>query len=272
MLQRSGTVDAFNKRFITLSCRDTPLTKAQQIQLFITGLGDPLCTDVALQQPSTLDDAMIFARVYKQRNTSHDIAQPSPTRNYSRQVVKAATPTLTLPSPGVTGDTIPTTVLHLTPIEIAQQRKDIKCFHCNNLFVQGQKKQYKQLFVIEVPVEEGDDEQPPDGNGPTISLHALTGIQPRSGRTMQIYVFINDTKLQALLDSGSTHNFVDSEAASRAWIECAALGNLRVVVANGNHITSSGCCNNLKISIAEEDFFIDYYNLALGSYEMILGV
>jgi hypothetical protein len=62
MLQRSGTVDNFSKRFISLSCHDVSLTEAQQIQLFITRLGDPLRTDVTLQQPSSLDDAIIFAR------------------------------------------------------------------------------------------------------------------------------------------------------------------------------------------------------------------
>jgi hypothetical protein len=43
-------------------------------------------------------------------------------------------------------------------------------------------------------------------------LHTLTGIQPRSDCTMHIYVFINGTKLRALLDSGSTHNFVGRRA------------------------------------------------------------
>jgi hypothetical protein len=46
----------------------------QQIQLFITDLGDPLWMDVALQQPASLDDAIIFARVYEKRNTSWDNA------------------------------------------------------------------------------------------------------------------------------------------------------------------------------------------------------
>jgi hypothetical protein len=61
ILQCTGTADEFCKCFITLSCRDISLTEAQQIQLFITGLGDPLRTNVALQQPSSLDDAIIFA-------------------------------------------------------------------------------------------------------------------------------------------------------------------------------------------------------------------
>jgi hypothetical protein len=84
MLWRTGTVDKFSKRFIALSYRDTSLTEPLQIQFFITGLRDPLRTDVTLQQPSTQDDAAIFARAYEQRNASHKCAQPSPTRHYSR--------------------------------------------------------------------------------------------------------------------------------------------------------------------------------------------
>jgi hypothetical protein len=121
-------------------------------------------------------------------------------------------------------------------------------------------------------VEEYGDEDTPEGADPTISLHALTGIQPRSGHTMQIYVLINATKLRALLDSRSTHNFVESEAVSWAGIAFMARGNLRITVANGDRVASFGCCRNLTISIAGELFVIDYYELALGSYAMVLGV
>jgi hypothetical protein len=42
MLWRSGSVDKFAKHFMELSCCDSSIFEAQQIQLFITGLGDPL--------------------------------------------------------------------------------------------------------------------------------------------------------------------------------------------------------------------------------------
>jgi hypothetical protein len=44
--------------------------------------------------------------------------------------------------------------------------------------VQGHKKHCKQLVVIEVVAEEDGDEQAIDGTEPTISMHALTSIQP----------------------------------------------------------------------------------------------
>jgi hypothetical protein len=90
MLRHSGTVDEFCKRFITLSYCDTSLTEQQQIQLFITDLGDPLRTDVALQQPASLDDAIIFAHTYEQRNVSWDTTYQPLSRAPSRSSFKPA--------------------------------------------------------------------------------------------------------------------------------------------------------------------------------------
>jgi hypothetical protein len=67
MLRRTGSVDEFTKRFMELSYRDPIITEQQQIQLFTSGLGDPLRLDVTLQQPASMDDAIIFARAYEQR-------------------------------------------------------------------------------------------------------------------------------------------------------------------------------------------------------------
>jgi hypothetical protein len=59
---------------MALSCHDPLLTEHQQIQLYITSLGNPLHTDVALQQLAPLDDAVIFAWAYVQRNASQEVA------------------------------------------------------------------------------------------------------------------------------------------------------------------------------------------------------
>jgi hypothetical protein len=74
------------------------------------------------------------------------------------------------------------------------------------------------LFVIEVLCD--DYEQTPDESltDPTNSLHALTGIQPRAMRTTQLTVQVGATTLAALLNSGSTHNFIDVDAARRAGV------------------------------------------------------
>jgi hypothetical protein len=46
-----------------------------------------------------------------------------------------------------------------------------------------------------------------DNSDPTISIHALTSIQPRATSTMQLLITIGGVTPHAHLDSGSRHNF-----------------------------------------------------------------
>ena len=63
-----------------------------------------------------------------------------------------------------------------------------------------------------------DDEDVEEGateTSPHFSLHAIASVH--FSDTMQIQVTLGDTSLIALLDSGSTHNFI-SEAAAQQWL------------------------------------------------------
>jgi hypothetical protein len=48
LLRRTDSVDEYCSRFMALYCHDPSLTEVQQIQLFVTGLGQPLCMDVVV--------------------------------------------------------------------------------------------------------------------------------------------------------------------------------------------------------------------------------
>jgi hypothetical protein len=134
------------------------------------------------------------------------------------------------------------------------------------------RKHCKQVFIIEVVDEDEVDGLSPTTDEPTISLHMLTGIQPRASRTMTLLVDINGTQLVALLDFGSTHNFIDNATASRACVILAERHCLCVAVANGDKLPTFGCFRNMAIAVHSENFRIDRYGLPLGSYDMVLGV
>jgi hypothetical protein len=72
--------------------------------LFITGLGDPLRTDLSLQQPEMLDDTIIFARAYEQRNSSCD--EPTPQQNRFTGPFSAKLATTTVSTPVVSASRI----------------------------------------------------------------------------------------------------------------------------------------------------------------------
>jgi hypothetical protein len=197
---------------MALSCRDPSITEEHQIQLFTSGLNKPLRTNVTLQRPVTLDEAIMFAQAYEQRNTppAQTIAAPTSARSSSRLLSKApSAPTpSTANSVGFSGGSInkPTTTLKLTPAAIVEWLKIGQCFHCNDMYTDGHHDVCKQLFVIEVLAATNDQAPTTGTEDLTISLHTLIGIRPQSGCTMQLAVDINGARLNALLDSGSTHN------------------------------------------------------------------
>jgi hypothetical protein len=95
----------------------TSLTEPLQVQLFITDLGDPLRTGVALQQPASLDDAVIFARAYEQRNISHNMpsttARSTPRSSYRSAPASALLPAASGPATSSTSVNKPSTTIRL---------------------------------------------------------------------------------------------------------------------------------------------------------------
>jgi hypothetical protein len=89
---------------------------------------------------------------------------------------------------------------------------------------------------------------------------------------MQLAVTVNGTLLTALLDFGSTHNFMDLEAASRASIVLSGQAGLHVVMANRDRVQCPGSCRDMSMIIGDELFHLHCYRLTLGSYDMMLGV
>jgi hypothetical protein len=56
-----------------------------------------------------------------------------------------------------------------------------------------------------------------------------------------------------LLDLGSTHNFVDLDAAERVGLNLMSQTGINVAVAHGDRVHSSGCCRNM-MTIGSELF------------------
>jgi hypothetical protein len=140
------------------------------------------------------------------------------------------------------------------------------------LFTPGHRQHCKQILAIEVVDDDEADDSTTTDSEPTISLHALIGIQPRDGRTMQIVITINGTGLLTLLDTGSTHNVIDTDKATKVGVVLSGVRGLRVAVANDNQLTSPGCRHAMPMSVHMELFHIDCYGLTLGSYNMVLHV
>jgi len=100
---------------------------------------------------------------------------------------------------------------------MTQRRAEGLCYNCDEKFVTGHR--CKKLFVIEIVgfddmETNAEADTAADANAdPGISLHAITGVRARACQTMKVRVSIAGISRIALLDSGSSHNFIDTALA-----------------------------------------------------------
>jgi hypothetical protein len=89
------------------------------------------------------------------------------------------------------------------------------CFNCDEKYSHGHNRFCRRIFFVDgVEIDDAEDAAArADKEAPCFSLQALAGVPMAD--TMQIAVTLGATPLVALLDSGSTHNFIFEEAVRR---------------------------------------------------------
>jgi hypothetical protein len=163
----------------------------------------------------------------------------------------------------------------LSPAEQQERRRQGLCFNCDEPYVRGhvcQRLFYLEVddFLGEAAGEGGVDplEEPaaPDVTG----VNALAGI--RTDKTLLLPVTINGERLLALMDTGSTHNFLNGDMMSRLGLAMAGGEHLRVTVANGDRLPCAGIARDVPVIINDESFSITCVGMRLGCFDFILGV
>jgi len=123
LLRRAGNVVDYSNKFMHLACREAELSELQQVHLFVAGLQEPVKTDVGLRSPKTLDDAIMYARAYEQRQSARPLWRPSP--RTTMQTSASTTTTEHATTPGSGGSLPPRGPIRrrLTPSEMDQRKK-----------------------------------------------------------------------------------------------------------------------------------------------------
>jgi len=105
---------------------------------------------------------------------------------------------------------------------------------------------------------------------PLISLQALQGLN--AYQTMKVQGRVGSQPLHILIDSGSTHNFLDTTTAKKLRCELLKIPPLAVAVANGAQLQCQMVCKGFNWRLGEESYITDTYIVPLESCDMILGV
>lgn len=166
--------------------------------------------------------------------------------------------------------------------EMQKRREKGLCFGCNEKFVPGHHCQTPQVFLIEVlpqglgDMDGFDEELGGAGDGhseesPLISLHALAGCS--GPRTMRVKAVIGKRALVVLIDSGSTHNFVDQKLAHDLHMAVTPIDAFTVKVANGERLICRERYDHVTIiTIQQFTFTATLFALPLKELDLVLGI
>nr|CAB3494457.1 unnamed protein product [Digitaria exilis] len=277
---RTTTVVDYQERYEALLPRAGPLTEGQRVQIFTAGLLPPLSLDVEAHNPQSLAVAMSLAHKLELRDqyTRPPQSSYSSSRYPSKGLLPVPAVRLALTAPVVLAAQTTTAVegrpvRRLSQTEMEDRRRQGLCFNCNEKFVQGHNRVCQRLFLVDLAEPDDTDDALPtytDPAEPLISLHALTGV--RTSETMQVQLRLGDDLiLVALLDSGSTHNFISEETVRIAALPLDRREDLRVTVANGERVPCTDVLRATCFSIDAETFRADLYVLPLAGYNVVLG-
>ena len=280
--RRTGTVEEYSNRFQALLPRAGRLDEAQRVQLFTGGLLPPLSHAVRIHNPALLAAAMSLERQVELMEADR-LALPPP-RAPARGLLPAPAPRAALPPPPQQlalpappaaaqpgrGDGNPR---RLTPDEMAEWRRLGLCFNCNEKYSRGHNRFCRRIFFLDdVEIDDAGDDAgaaEPENEAPCFSLQAVAGV-PMAG-TMQLRVALGAAALVALLDSGSTHNFISAEVARRSGLPLRHRPRLTALVVNGERVTCEGVIRDAPLLIDGEAFPADLFVMPLAGYDVVLG-
>jgi hypothetical protein len=132
----------------------------------------------------------------------------------------------------------------------------------------GEPAEVTAAVVFQPPAVTLPDPEPVPAGAPQVSLHALAGV--RTENAMVLHITVKGHQLVALLDSGSTTNFINADLCAQLQLTTSPRPALRVLVANGDGVPCQGVTHNVPLSIDTEAFSISCFGITLGSFDLIL--
>ena len=148
--------------------------------------------------------------------------------------------------------------------------KGAKLFLLEELPMEVEQKPQDGVQLVEIEDDGVLVEQQEENNGVArITLYALFGNP--SSTTMRVKGRINNHEVVSLLDSGSTHNFIDAAILPILKLPLDSSHLLDVKVADGNVIKTLGVCHAVILLMQGHKFTIDFNVLPLGGCEVVLG-
>jgi hypothetical protein len=151
-----------------------------------------------------------------------------------------------VPSPNLTHPT------RLTPQQMDERRAKGLSFNCDSKYSKGHKCSENKLLYIDCEEEEDQQSVPSQDlelkeTTPTISWYALACIDTL--QTFKLEGCTKKKKVTTLIDSGSTHNFINFKLAKLLNCFIYPAPEYQGMIADGSTINCSRKCHSIKLAM-----------------------
>lgn len=290
-LQQVNSLEAYiddfeNLRSLLLQNNHT-LPEDYILECFVGGLKPAVKPFVRAFKPTTVADAILYARLQEESlNNVQKNSKPNFSSSITKPIFSTVTKTPILPTPqlkpvsqGFNKEN--QKPFKFIPAEVrAEKMTKGLCYYCDKKYERGHKCQFKeaQLFTVEIPCEEEVlvEEEVVEAvyneysSEPCISVNALMGSH--TFNTMRVQGWVQGKPIHILIDSGSTHNFLDIRTAQKLGCKKEGIGLQAVTVADGNHIPCQHVVKKFCWKLGGSTFTVDTLLIELGSCDMVLGI
>jgi Retroviral aspartyl protease/Retrotransposon gag protein len=281
VMQQTGTVtdylDQFEKLRSKLLLEGRNFSTLDYVDAFVGRLKGEIRPFVKLFKPNTLEDA--FESALHVENAVE----------FQLKKLKGGTKLPFSPAPLATKsvDRVPFSSNKTFPNtpgkSLIEQRRALgQCFKCGDKYFPGHQCKVKVQMLIGEEEEQQIEVPPaqsPEVNSEEVSLvleEAIISMHTTTNNpkvsTMQFKGFIGHTPVTTLIDSGSTHSFINLIVLKGQICQVADTHPLVVMVANGNQMVIDSKCESLCFSIQGNEFVGDMRLLPVQGYDVILGL
>jgi hypothetical protein len=283
-LKQTHNIVAYKSQFESTSNRVRDLSDMHKLSCFMSGMKDEIRLAVKMQGPRNLGEAYALAKIQEEylatmKRSTRPTYEPSRGSWVQSQAQQGAAQVENKSGDSKQFSARPSMqVQRLTPMQMSERRKKGLCYNCDERWSSDHRCKDRKLYLIEevedeeaelVEIEEEEVEAKLEEAKAEITLCALLGSTSPS--TMRVVAIVNGQTTVVLLDTGSTHNFMDGTLAKTLKLPIDGESNFGVRVANGQVIRTLGECKEVKFKMQGLQLKLTFNLLELGGYGIVLG-
>uniref|UniRef100_A0A2N9I5B5 Chromo domain-containing protein n=1 Tax=Fagus sylvatica TaxID=28930 RepID=A0A2N9I5B5_FAGSY len=283
-LKQTHNIAAYKSQFESTSNRVRDLSDMHKLSCFMSGMKDEIRLAVKMQGPRNLGEAYALAKIQEEylatvKRSTRPTYEPSRGSWVQSQAQQGAARVENKSGDSKQFSARPSMqVQRLTPMQMSERRKKGLCYNCDERWSSDHRCKDRKLYVMEevedeeaelVEIEEEEVEAKLEEAKAEITLCALLGSTSPS--TMRVIAIVNGQTTVVLLDTGSTHNFMDETLAKTLKLPIDGESSFGVRVANGQVIRTLGECKEVKFKMQGLHLKLTFNLLELGGYGIVLG-